>query len=80
MNMMKMVDAILCIRKYIILLCERKLFLGIYINGINDIRFISSPIHRTNQFLALIIIIVLPMVVEKNNNFDDVFIIKKKKV
>lgn len=74
------VDAILWIKKYIILLWERKLFFDLNINGIKDIILISNPIHIFNQFLDLITIIVLIMVIIINNIFLDVFIIKKKKI
>lgn len=74
-----MFEAILCIKKYIILPWDRKLFFDLNIKGINDIKLISNPIHIFNQFLDLNTIIVLIIHITKNNIFLDVFIIKKKK-
>lgn len=74
----KIMDAILCVKKYIILLCDKSLFLDLYINGMNDIMLISIPIQMVIQFLDLNTINVLMIVIDKNNVFDDVLLIKKK--
>lgn len=56
-----------------------KLFFDLNMNGINDIKLISSPIHMFSQFVDLITIIVLIKILDKKNIFLDVFVIKKKK-
>lgn len=77
-NTINSMDAILCIKKYIILLWEEYEFFFINIKGINDIILISNPIHIFIQFLDLITNRVLNKVIEKNNIFLEVFIKKKK--
>lgn len=74
----KIIDAILCIKKYIIILCELNEFFLLEIRGINDIKFISNPVHTPIHLLEFNTIKVLITIVVKNNVFVDVFIKKKK--
>lgn len=72
------IDAILCVRKYIIDLWDRKLFFELNIRGIKVIILISSPIHILNQFDDLITKIDENVIININNIFLDVLMIEKK--
>lgn len=71
-------DAILWIRKYIIIPSDRNGFFVSDIIGMKDIKLISSPIHMFIQFLDLKIINVLVNVIVINNVLEEVLIKKKK--